>query len=469
MRAPRSAIASFIALHIAPAFFVAVASFVSLAPIALAQARDPAATPPAADTRESPPKPLDSKVPTTTPDSPPSTKKSADPDLALKRAVAEAQNDRAALVRNLEQYLVQFPDAPRKAAVYRALVESCEQLNDDACALDNAERLVAIHPDDSEMMMVAVNLLEHRGDDQSLTRASGYLTRVLDRVEKTPSDQKSARVSQADWQSQQAQLRASLYVLRGKIEETQRDYDQAIKDFDASNRLRPNAIAEQHLGTIAELQDNPKAAAEHYLNAFVLPENGPGGAVDRVVVRKNLSNIWKEIHGSDAGLGEATLRAFDRQQAIPHAQSPRDKNRDLKDPFSFTLRQIDGAPFPLAPLRGKVLILSFWATWCGPCRELEPIFAQVAGNYEGRTDAVFFAVNVDEDDARAKPFLDEQKWTVKPLFADGLDDLLKVIALPTVVILDRNGKIAYRANGYQPEGFEERLTNAVEKALHSEH
>src|SRR5580658_7471957 len=90
------------------------------------------------------------------PDSPSPARKNEDPDLALKRAVAEAQNDRAALVHNLEAYLVRFPDGPRNAAVYRALVESCEQLNDNACALENAERLIAVHPDDSDMMLVAV-------------------------------------------------------------------------------------------------------------------------------------------------------------------------------------------------------------------------------------------------------------------------------------------------------------------------
>jgi thiol-disulfide isomerase/thioredoxin len=405
----------------------------------------------------------------TTPELPSPARKNEDPDLALKRAVADAQNDRAALVHNLEAYLVRFPNAPRNAAVYRALVESCEQLNDSACALDNAERLIALHPDDSDMMLVAVNLLERQGDDHSLTRASGYLGRVLDRVEKTPPDEKSARVSQADWRAQQDQLRVSLYDLRGKIDELQKNYDLAIKDFDASNHIRPNAVAEQHLGAIAELQDNLHVAADHYMNAFVLPENGPGGAVDRKIIRQNLSNVWREMRGTDAGLGEAILAAFDRVQAGPQTPRPKDRNRDLKDPLSFVVRQINGTPVPLATLRGRVMILSFWATWCGPCRELEPLFSKVAMSYAGRSDVAFYAVNVDEDENLVKAFIESQKWTMPEIYADGLDDLLRVTALPTVLILDRNGKIAYRANGYQSEQFEERLTTAVENTLRHPH
>jgi thiol-disulfide isomerase/thioredoxin len=385
--------------------------------------------------------------------------------VALKRAVSDAQNDRVALVQNLEAYLVRFPNAPRRAAVYRALVESCEQLDDNVCALENAERLIAIRPDDSDMMMVAVNLLEKRGDDHSLTRASGYITRVLDRVEKTPPDAKSAQVSQAEWRAQQEQLRVSLYDLRGKIDERQKNYDLAIRDFYESNRIRPNAVAEQHLAAIAELQDNLPVAADHYVTAFVLPENGPGGAVDRKIIRQNLSNVWREIHGTDAGLGEAILVAFDRVQAAPKEPRPRDRNRDLRDPLSFTVRQIEGTPVPLASLRGRVIVLSFWATWCGPCRELEPLFSQVAAAYSGRNDVAFYAVNVDEDETLVKPFVEAQKWTMPEIFADGLDDLLRVIALPTVIILDHNGRIAYRANGYQSEDFQGRLTTAVEKTL----
>src|SRR5271167_1746792 len=141
------------------------------------------------------------------PDQPPSknssdsiSKKDADPELALQKALSDAGNDRAAVVRNLKAYLQKFPDAPRKAAVYRAIVESCEQLQDNACALDFAERLVVEHPDDSEMMMLAVGILQQQGDDASLARASGYVTRVLDRIEKTSATEKPPRVSLADWQ-----------------------------------------------------------------------------------------------------------------------------------------------------------------------------------------------------------------------------------------------------------------------------
>ena len=116
-------------------------------------------------------------------------------------------------------------------------------------------------------------------------------------------------------------------------------------------------------------------------------------------------------------------------------------------------------------LAGKVVLIDFWATWCGPCRELEPEFAQVAKNYAGNPQIDFYAVNTDEDEAAVAPFVKRQKWSLPIVYADGLNTFMKVEALPTVVILDHTGKISYRVDGFMPDGFEENLTNGIQAAL----
>jgi thiol-disulfide isomerase/thioredoxin len=238
-----------------------------------------------------------------------------------------------------------------------------------------------------------------------------------------------------------------------------------VKDFAASYALKPNALAAQHIAQLAELQKDFARAIEYYLYAFVLPENGPGGAADRHLVRQNLGNVWREVHRSDAGLGDAILGAYDHIQPPPVAPRPHDRNRDVRDMFYYTLRHVDGTPFSLAADQGKVIVMSFWATWCGPCRELEPLFANVAAIYAGRSDVIFLAVNTDEDESRVKPFLDEQKWKLEVIYADGLDEYLKVYALPTVIVLDHYGRVSYRISGYQSDQFGERLSNAIEHSL----
>ncbi len=396
-------------------------------------------------------------------------KKDAEAEAELEKAIARAGNDRAALVRNLKEYLDHFPDAPRKAGVYRALVESCQQLHDDACALDYAERLIAVEPDDSEMMLLAVGFLQQQGDEDSLRRADGYITRVVDRVEKATPEEKSARESVSDWRERQAKLRTVLYYLRGEVEQSQKDFAAAAKDLEMSYSIQPNGLAAELLGEIDELKKDTGAAVEEYTLAFVLPENGPTGKVDRREVRNKLGNVWRQMHGSDQGLGEEILAAYDRLQAPPLSADPAARNRDAKDTFDFSLRRLDGTLAPLAPLHGKVVVMSFWATWCGPCRVLEPMLIQVAQAYKGNPDVAFLAVNTDEDESQVAAFLAQEKWDIPVVYADGLDDFLKVETLPTVLLFGRDGKILYRENGLDEEGFAASLTSAIQEALGGGH
>jgi thiol-disulfide isomerase/thioredoxin len=393
------------------------------------------------------------------------SKKDADAELELQKAISDAGNDRAAVVRNLKAYLQRFPDAPRKAAVYRAIVESCEQLQDNACSLDYAERFVALHPDDSEMMMLAVGILQEQGDDASLERASGYVSRVLDRIEKSSAAEKPPRISIADWQQHHDQLVAALYSLRGQIEKSQKNYEAATTDLQKSYATKPNPTAAEQLGEIAELRHDQNKAIDEYLIAFVLPEDGTSGKVDRRDIRKKLGNLWRQVHGSEEGLGEAILATYDRLGASAQKPGTEARNENAKDTYDFVLRKIDGTRVPLATEKGKTLVLSFWATWCGPCRELEPEFAQVVKNYAGNPQIDFYAVNTDEDEAAVGPFVAHEKWNLPVVYADGLDSFMKVESLPTIVILDRSGKISYRTDGFLPDGFQENLTTAIQAAM----
>lgn len=435
----------------------------ALLTVALFAVPAPAQTPPA---KQSPPAKAPAKVQSAPAKPPTAAKKEPDPEAELERAIEDAGNDRAALVRNLEDYLKRFPDPPRKVAIYRALVESAVQIRDNAKALDYAERVIALRPDDPSMMLFAVDLLENAGGDASLTRAVGYATRVLDRVEKATAEAKPARVSQAEWESEQKKLRMSVYLIRGRLQMKRKKYDEATNDLEMSYRLLPNAAAALHLGEIEELEKARDKAIEHYVAAFVLPDQ-EGLAVDRWEVRRKLGNLWQLTHGSEAGLGERLLQAYDKMNADPKTSATPEYNKGARDPFEFVLRRTgkEPAPVKLAESKGKVMVLKFWATWCLPCRELQPLLDRVEQQFESKGDVVFFALNTDEDENRVAPFLEREKMRGTVAFADGLDRLLKIRGLPTVIVLDRAGKIVYRAEGFAPDGFAEALTAAIEKAL----
>jgi len=85
--------------------------------------------------------------------------------------------------------------------------------------------------------------------------------------------------------------------------------------------------------------------------------------------------------------------------------------------------------------------------------------------FNGVTDVTFLAANCDEDETLVPAYLAESKPHTAVVFADGLDRLLGVNSFPTVVVIDRDGKIAYRANGFSPDTFEQELTVAVRRVL----
>jgi len=380
----------------------------------------------------------------------------------LQKSISDAGSDRTALVRNLKAYLEKFPDAPERPQIYRALVEACIQFKDDSCAMDYAERIVALTPDDTSMTLLTVHLLERSGDQVALRRAVTYVTRVNDSVKSTPASEKSPRVSLEEWERQKKRDQAALLALRGSLEERLKDTSAARRDFEDSYILEPNASAALELGELEELAKNYEAAARQYARAFALSDPLKTIA-NRHDIRQKLGNAWRLAHGSEAGLGDFLLKTIDEVSATTGSSQRAKRNDGLKDPLAFKLRKApDGTPYPMSAQKGKVLVVNFWATWCEPCHVLQPIYEKLAAHYATNPDIVFLSANCDEDESLVAPYLADKHSRSTEVFADRLDELFAVESFPTVLILDASGKLAYRANGFDPDTIERELGTAID-------
>jgi thiol-disulfide isomerase/thioredoxin len=383
----------------------------------------------------------------------------------LQKAISEAENDRAALARNLEGFLKKYPESSQRTQIYRALIEADLQLREFPRATEYAERMVALSPNDTSINVLAIQLLERYGDAPGWRRAISYCLRVLDSLGKLDASDKSPKVSAAEWDTERKRDRAALLLVRGRLYQKLTDLPNAQVNFEESYRLNPSSQAAEGLGELAELRKDLPTAVQQYARAFAL-SRGATGETSRKDLRKKLGNAWRLAHGSEEGLGDYLLHSFDETTAATNPAIPK-RNDGRQDVYEFVLRKAPdgGATMPMADTKGKIVVLNFWATWCGPCREMEPHFEKLAHQYLGQKEVLFYALDCDEDESLVAPFLDEEKPKTAVLYADGLDRLLSVDSFPTTVILDRSGKIAYRTNGFDPDTVEKELGDAIERTL----
>jgi thiol-disulfide isomerase/thioredoxin len=166
-------------------------------------------------------------------------------------------------------------------------------------------------------------------------------------------------------------------------------------------------------------------------------------------------------------LGDLVLQAYDRNREAIKAEKFDAPvfNKDVTDPLQFSLRRVDGSgATKLADSRGKVVVVNFWTTWCAYCTQMDSMLADVRSKFSGREDVQFVAINADEDEAGVALFVKNQKPAGMPVFADGVNLAFRVESIPTVLVLDKAGKIAYRTQGFAPDGFAELAAAAITKA-----
>jgi peroxiredoxin len=118
---------------------------------------------------------------------------------------------------------------------------------------------------------------------------------------------------------------------------------------------------------------------------------------------------------------------------------------------NFTLKSNSGKNVKLSELRGQVILLNFWASWCGPCRQEMPLLEKLHKRYSALGFTVL-GVNVEEDPRKAKTLLKDISVSFPILFdtSNKVSKQYKVSAMPSTVMIDRDGNMRYLHKGYKP-------------------
>jgi peroxiredoxin len=131
----------------------------------------------------------------------------------------------------------------------------------------------------------------------------------------------------------------------------------------------------------------------------------------------------------------------------------------------FALKSSSGQNLRLSEYRGDVVMINFWATWCGPCRQEMPLLDELYSRYQ-RVGFNLLGVNIDDDSSRAMDMIDELGVSFPVLFDSSkeVSRLYRVDAMPVTIIVDREGNIRHVHQGYKP-GYEQQYLDQVRALL----
>ncbi len=393
---------------------------------------------------------------------------SQDEEQHLRDSLAHSTNAPQDIIRALERHLEQYPNSPKKPEIERALAKAAIETRDDRRIILYGERVLAREPDDIQLLDRVCRALVRAGDKESAQRALKYAQHYEQVVASTEVDKEASGAEQAKRRDTLDNSTARSLVLQAQAEAALGNPDAAVKLARRAFEVYPGAAPAGEVGRWLFKQGRFEEASQAYADAFTVPDPNLGD-MERAAYRRKLGEAYTRWKGSEAGLGDLVLQAYDRNLARiterTLALKKFDPNLGLTNPMEFTISSVKGGKLNLSSLEGKVVVMDFWATWCGPCRVQRPLYEKVQKEFAGRGDLVFLAISADEERELVKPFVEASKWTGNIYYEDGLAQTLRVSSIPTTVVFDKHGNLAGRMNGFDPDTFVPMLTERIEDAL----
>jgi cytochrome c biogenesis protein CcmG/thiol:disulfide interchange protein DsbE len=147
----------------------------------------------------------------------------------------------------------------------------------------------------------------------------------------------------------------------------------------------------------------------------------------------------------------SSLSAASRQQApSPVSDGAACTTKVVPARLNFTVKDQDDNKVKLADFKGKVIVLNFWATWCGPCKVEIPAFVELQKQYESQ-GVQFIGVSVDDTAAKLRPYIAEHSMNYPVLQGKSNEGLLDaygpLAAVPTTYLIKRDGNVCKRHSG----------------------
>ena len=321
-------------------------------------------------------------------------------------------------------------------------------------------------------------------DESMKDKAIEYVKKSIEMLSNPPDDLRRPSMSRKEWEETNnlylydaKAMLASGYIESGKYDEAEKILNEGLsvimngKIIYQGGDNVTQSLATYYAEKLVEcyVKANKYDEALSFVKEFI-PKFG---ITDNIA--ENYKNVYVKINGSDSGF-EKELNSL-KDVAKGSAKTQLLKELVNKPAPLFELKDFDGQIVKLTDLKGKIVVVDFWATWCGPCLSSFPALQQVYEKYKSNPNIVILALNTwertqgAEKEKAVKKFIETNKYTFKVLFdEENVVAQYGVTGIPTKFIIDQDGMIQFKSVGFIGEDkMKEELDMQFDILLKGEH